>query len=55
MLLTKRLGEKNVYVLANGFATQYGKFTKTKTINKNKGIGKRWGGMPLVYLRNNML
>lgn len=41
-LLTRRLGEKNVYVLANGFATQYGKFSKTKSINKNKGIGKRW-------------
>ena len=33
---------KNVYVLANGFAEQYGKFSKTKSINKNKNMGKRW-------------
>lgn len=41
-LLIKRLGKKKVYVLANGFAEQYGKFSKTKSINRNKGIGKRW-------------
>lgn len=41
-LLIRRLGKKKVYVLANGFAEQYGKFSKTKSINKNKGIGKRW-------------
>lgn len=41
-LLIKRLGKKKVYVLANGFAEQYGKFSKNKSINRNKGIGKRW-------------
>lgn len=41
-LLIRRLGKKKVYVLANSFAEQYGKFSKTKSINRNKGIGKRW-------------
>lgn len=41
-LLMRRLGKKNVYVLANGFAAQYGKFGKSGSLNRNKGIGKRW-------------
>lgn len=41
-LLMRRLGKKNVYVLANGFAAQYGKFGKAGSLNRNKGIGKRW-------------
>lgn len=41
-LLMRRLSKKNVYVLANGFAERYGEFGKAKSINRNKGIGKRW-------------